>query len=110
MNKHEKISSSGLKVAEYIRDRKPFDTHGALAARTYENGVSRNAYGDLWGDECDQFEADAPHIKYVVWSYATPIAWWTSTVRGWHVVEQKFSSTTTKHQGRLYLIPRGTED
>jgi len=29
--------------------------------------------------------------------YSTPIAWYTEG-NGWYVVEQKFSSTTSKHQ------------
>lgn len=32
---------------------------------------------------------------YVVYSYGTPIAW--CTPEGWYVVEQKFSTTTSKH-------------
>lgn len=36
-------------------------------------------------------------IAFVVFSYGTPIAWHTDA-RGWYVVEQKFSVTTSKHQ------------
>jgi hypothetical protein len=36
-------------------------------------------------------------IAYVVFSYGTPIAWHTDA-RGWYVVAQKFSVTTSKHQ------------
>jgi hypothetical protein len=34
---------------------------------------------------------------YVVFSYGTPVAWFTA-VGGWYVVSQKFSVTTSKHQ------------
>ena len=34
---------------------------------------------------------------YIVRSYGTPIAWFTP-LKGWYVVEQKFSVTTSKHQ------------
>lgn len=34
---------------------------------------------------------------YFVYSYGTPIAWFTP-LRGWYVVEQKFTVTTSKHQ------------
>ena len=37
----------------------------------------------------------ANHV-YVVWSYNTPIAWCVNG--GWHVVTQKFSRTTSRHQ------------
>jgi hypothetical protein len=35
-------------------------------------------------------------IDFTVYSYDTPIAW--HTLEGWHIVEQKFSVTTSKHQ------------
>ncbi len=35
-------------------------------------------------------------IDYTVYSYNTPIAW--HSPKGWYVVEQKFSVTTSKHQ------------
>ena len=34
---------------------------------------------------------------YVVFSYGTPIAWYSYT-HDWHLVSQKFSPTTSKHQ------------
>lgn len=34
---------------------------------------------------------------YIVYSYGTPIAWF-SLLEGWYVVSQKFSPTTSKHQ------------
>ena len=42
-------------------------------------------------------EALALGVDYLVYSYGTPIAWHTDA-RGWYVVEQKFSVTTSKHQ------------
>ena len=36
-------------------------------------------------------------IAFVVFSYGTPIAWHTDA-RGWYIVAQKFSVTTSKHQ------------
>jgi hypothetical protein len=36
-------------------------------------------------------------VAFVVFSYGTPIAWHTDA-RGWYVVSQKFSVTTSKHQ------------
>jgi hypothetical protein len=38
-------------------------------------------------------------IDYTVYSYNTPIAW--HSPKGWHIVEQKFSSTTSRHQSRV---------
>jgi hypothetical protein len=39
-----------------------------------------------------------PELVYVVYSYRTPIAWHTDA-EGWYLVAQKFSPTTSKHQG-----------
>jgi hypothetical protein len=43
---------------------------------------------------------------YVVYSYGTPIAWF-SLLEGWYVVSQKFSQTTSKHQN---LVRRAVAD
>lgn len=96
-------------AAEAIRDRKDFRTGGAFYGE--ETGrLSQWNSGLLDGPDYDQFVIDMRFVDYVVWSYSTPIAWhWTnerSGESGWHVVAQKFSSTTSKHQSNLYLIPR----
>jgi hypothetical protein len=40
---------------------------------------------------------------YVVYSYSTPIAWYTHAW-GWRIPEVRYSVTTSRHQGRLYRI------
>jgi hypothetical protein len=52
--------------------------------------------GRLEGSEAGLYRASLSEIDYTVMSYGTPIAW--HTLIGWYVVEQKFSSTTSKHQ------------
>lgn len=74
-------------------------SHG-LDAR-YDRGL-------LSGSDLAAFEVDATAIRYVVRSYDTPIAWKTLSGR-WHIVREKFSPTTSKHQSRLYLLPREVE-
>lgn len=90
-----------------IRDRKDFrNSTGNLRGET-RDGMQWAPSGWLSGKDKAVFEEDKPFIRYVVYSFDTPIAWWTGTVRGWYVVEQRFSPiTSTKHQSRLYLIPR----
>lgn len=56
-----------------------------------------NTYGRLDSDEVAQYERVKESIDYVVLSYRTPIAW--HSAEGWYVVSQKFSVTTSKHQG-----------
>lgn len=101
----KKLSTRGWQAAEAIRDVEEFDTHGALSARTVsESGLSNWDAGRLSGPDLEAFRTDASAIRYVVYSYSTPIAWRTLSGR-WHKVSEKFSSSTTSaHQGRLYLI------
>ena len=95
-----KLSTRGPKTAEAIRDRIDFTTHGALSAHN-----PRGRYigaGRLTGLDLDQFYIDQDDIDYVVLSYSTPIAWHTPE-GGWYKVKQKFSPTSSNHQGTLYL-------
>ncbi len=96
----QKLTTRGYSTAKAISRHEEFDTHGALYARTDPCGIGS---GRLNQAEAAQFWTDRPDIVYVVVSYATPIAWVTRSGRV-HRVAQKFSVTTTKHQGRLYLL------
>lgn len=98
----KRLTTRGIKTATAIRDREPFTTSGALSATRSPNGA-----GHLSQQESGRFFVDTPSIDYVVYSYTTPIAW-HCTDTGWHKVNQKFSSTTSKHQGNLYMIAEGT--
>lgn len=99
------LTTRGFAAAEAIRDRVPFKTHGALKAEQVPGGMHLgNMAGRLAGDDLERFNMDHGRMTYVVYSYATPIAWHALDT-GWYRVEQKFSVTTSKHQGKLYLIP-----
>lgn len=110
----QRLTTRSRATAEAIRDRESFDTSGSMRGRVVD-AMSRWDYGPhnssdgLDQTNRDQFQIDCDYIDYMVWSYAAPIAWhWTNEAgeSGWHVVNQKWSRTTTKHQGNLYLIPR----
>jgi hypothetical protein len=97
-----KISGRSMRVPEMIRDREPFETFGSF----YADNTSGYVYsGHLRGYDLEVLSKHRSEgtITYVVWSYATPIAWWSEEF-GWHKVRQTFSVTSSKHQGRLYLI------
>jgi hypothetical protein len=98
-----RVSSRGYEVAEKIRDRVGFQTHGALNGEEWPL-VTRWHSGRLAGDDLLAFYATIENsvIDYIVWSYNTPIAWHTPDGQ-WYKVAQKFSPTTSAHQGRLYL-------
>jgi len=92
------LSSRSTAVAVAIRDRVPFKTYGALSADKGHKG--RGILSNP--DDLARWADDREFIIYSVYSYATPIAWYTRE-NGWHRVAQKFSVTTSKHQGKLYL-------
>lgn len=96
-----KISSRGSAVSAAIAAHKPFATHGAL------RGIEGHAgEGRLCGDDRDAFlaayQSNDP-IVYSVYSYQTPIAWVRKSGKV-HIVKQRFSVTTSKHQGKLYAL------
>lgn len=103
MSKIQKLTTRGIATATAIRDREPFTTHGALAAGRLRHFGS----GQLRGDDLDRWFDDYEDLDYVVYSYATPIAWHTTST-GWYRVKAKFSMTTSHHQGNLYLIEAGS--
>lgn len=100
----KRLTTRSIATATAIRDREEFRTSGALRGETH-TPTSRYLFtGYLSGPDAERLHSDLRvGIDYVVWSYSTPIAW--HCVDGtWHVVAQKFSPTTTKHQGNLYLV------
>jgi hypothetical protein len=100
----KRLTTRGIRTAEAIRDRESFTTSGSLYGQAQpDGGMSPYAFrGWLSDDERAVWERDSYDVDYVVVSYATPIAW-HKTDGTWHIVTQKFSPTTTKHQGNLYL-------
>ena len=75
----------------YIETRQEFRA-SALEGRVY--GVDS---GRLNEEETARYNQDLNAVMYWVYSYSTPIAWYTKG--GWYCVAQKFSVTTSKHQG-----------
>jgi hypothetical protein len=87
-------------IVEAIAKREPFRS-GALRAETLATveGVSAEPWwfgGRLTTDLRTQLYNEAP--TYVVLSYSTPIAWW-SVEHGWTVPDERYSATTSRHQG-----------
>jgi|OpeIllAssembly_1097287.scaffolds.fasta_scaffold11775_7 hypothetical protein len=82
----------------------------ALAGRpeNFTMGSMRGLYGggpmlstgSLPADWCNTYQARHHLITYVIYSYATPIAWHDSEV-GWVVPAEVYSVTTSRHQGTV---------
>jgi hypothetical protein len=98
----KRLTTRGIATAEAIRDRIPFTTSGALRGEECVSSYPYSGWLDKAEREALSTDGMAGLIDYIVWSYATPIAW-HRTDGTWHIVDQKFSMTTTKHQGNLYL-------
>lgn len=73
---------------------------GALNAERFYRGSSTHEGAMDSGETYEQWRADcaADRVTYVVRSYYTPIAWFTVD-RGWIVPADKYSVTTSRHQG-----------
>lgn len=95
-----KLTTRGHAVAEAIAAREPFKTHGALRGDTWTVGSPLGILPDYWRARLAA-DLGTDGRVYMVWSYQTPIAWYTEA--GWVVPDAKYSVTTSHHQGRLYL-------
>lgn len=95
---------SSRKAHEYISRREAFVSHGALSARQHTGPGDELNFGKM-------SEGSAANIKrlsdidYVVHSYETPIAVHSGS-EGWVIPEDKYSNTTTRHQG---IVRRGAK-
>jgi hypothetical protein len=79
----------------YIASKQEFKASALSGVNANLRGL-KGAYGRLDPEEFARFKAVESQVGYVVYSYGTPIAWYSTD--GWYVVEQKFSVTTSKHQ------------
>lgn len=95
-----KISSRSIKVAQLIRDRVEFETYGSLYAER-GRGCPTGRLPAKW--QAKLWNVTEHSDAYVVYSYSTPIAWHTDA-DGWAIPSVKYSPTTSKHQGKLYLV------
>jgi hypothetical protein len=97
-----KLSSRSIAVAQAIGNREPFETYGALRAVRSPDYFGTGRLTD--GDMAAILEASNGGLpEYVVFSYSTPIAVAFDNGSVW-VNPNKYSVTTSKHQGKLYML------
>jgi hypothetical protein len=89
-------------IPALIAARKPFKGN-SMWADGFEKGFAFGSTGRLSTDEADRFWADHKAIVYIVYSYGTPIAWVLDDGTTYKVA-QKFSVTTSRHQGTLSAL------
>jgi hypothetical protein len=79
-------------AAAYIASIDPFTANSMSGDGPRYNG------GAAWSDEVRKFyNSMRENIDYVVYSYATPIAWHTFGGQ-WFIPDAKYSVTTSRHQ------------
>lgn len=83
-------------MAPYIKSREAFKTHGAMKAVEIPPGYGYPTLGKLPAE----YKHSAERAAYIVYSYQTPIAWWSES-DGWTVPLVKYSVTTSVHQGKV---------
>lgn len=85
--------------APILAAREPF-ANGTGSLTGAPGGGHPDASGWLAGNDLFAWQHDARDVEYVVRSYATPIAWLRADGT-WYEVAQKFSRTTSCHQGLI---------
>lgn len=107
------VNGGWWQFTEPLQNLEAFDTHGALCGRPGAAG------GWSIGRLPSEYHESVGWADYVVYSYNTPIAWhlpagspaeayppkvwYTMDPQGeWITPAEKYSVTTTKHQGRIF--------
>lgn len=86
---------------EFIAARVDFKTGGALRGENRTPG--QYDYTGYLRERTDDATVERfAQSSYAVWSYQTPIAWW-SEADGWTIPDVSYSVTTSHHQGRAAL-------
>ncbi|HST77251.1 MAG TPA: hypothetical protein VLN58_02050 [Verrucomicrobiae bacterium] len=86
---------SFVTFAEFLAERKAFRTGGSLYGTEWPAAGGTGELPDYWARKFNQTEK-----TYVVFSYATPIAWCDVNCV-WTVPDVRYSVTTSKHQSRI---------
>ena len=88
-----------------IAKMEAFDGNSMCGRINPDGGYMSN--GRIYGDAAVLWRIDetAARIRYVVYSYATPIAWVRDNGE-WVVPAEKYSATTSRHQSIVRMAVR----
>lgn len=81
-----------------VEAREPFKTSGAFRAQVAEDTAWTTEVGRLPGE----YHESCREADYIVYSYGTPIAWHGPD--GWTFPDEKYSVTTSRHQGKIFFV------
>lgn len=91
--------SSLEEYRDVLAKLRAFKTGGALYGMAAEGGQDAWALG-LPAQWREALESDTS-VSYVVYSYTTPIAWYSEIQCGWVIPDVRYSATTTVHQNLI---------
>jgi hypothetical protein len=87
-------------AGEAMRNREPFrNSNGSLRGEPMQRQAGSLIHSGRMPETHARDLAASVAVDYVVWSYATPIAWHSRD--GWHVPATSYSVTTSQHQGTV---------
>lgn len=96
---------AGERMATLCEQGKPWQNHSGsfrgepVTSRYVGTGIMPESQAALLREFASKGELD-----YVVYSYATPIAY--HAAGQWYIPTTKYSPTTSKHQGKLWRLGR----
>ena len=88
-----------------LRNLRPFKTSGSLEGTrsvSYGAGYLPRRFARIFNERYSK-------VDYVVYSYATPIAWHDSEL-GWYLPEVIYSVTTSRHQSGIFAAVKQISD
>jgi hypothetical protein len=92
------MHTSNKNSGDFIASRVAFTGSNLYGMVTAPNLDQRSSFGMLPDAHIASLLADRP--SYIVWSYGTPIAWYTQTDQ-WVIPSLKYSVTTSRHQSLI---------
>ena len=90
------LKGKGKRAIQAAVDHRTEFNHGTLSARRIEHMTYGHMVPELGRSLAVEIAVNGS--AFVIFSYRTPIAWWTSEGDGWVVPDARYSVTTTNHQ------------
>ena len=90
------LKAKGKRAVQAAVDlRTPFN-HGTLSAQRIEHMTYGHMIPALGRSLATEIAVNGS--AFVIFSYATPIAWWSDEAQEWIIPDVKYSVTTSNHQ------------
>lgn len=105
---HHRVIDMRDQAARGVKWGDPFQNNGgSFRGEGYANHDARVSSGRM-GIDGQNMLRESKRIRYVIFSYGTPIAWlaWDNGTEGWAwvVPSQRYSVTTSRHQSQSQWI------